>query len=468
MLASEFDCLAGVCMSFNAEVNDIDQVTKQVKISIPPETFSKEFNTGIVELMKTSKVNGFRAGKAPRQIVERLHGERIKFEVANRLISKTLFDTIRERSIDMIGDPDIDVPSIEPGKELNFTAQISVFPKPEIEGYETVAVEVQKREVTDADVDALVDKLRESKATTKKIENRTTAQEGDVIDASLTVKLESETEPSRPEPLQIQIGKQMLPPELDSGIVGMNLGELKVIEGKVPDSHRDEELRGKPATYTVTLNAISEKVLAEFDDAFVESLGREAKTVSALRAELTKQLESENKKAIDNDAQVAILDKLTEKNSFLVPQVLIDQEIRSLLVRFGMANPQQVDVDKIDVTRFREGLGDIATKRVRGSIIVDRIVEKEKLEATAEEFDKWCTDFAVENKHGVEDVKRYFSSKERLGQQMAEIAREKGLDFLRSKAKITLVDKVEEAPSEAGAGDSAEKKEKKPKKKKAE
>ena len=461
MLAGEFDCIAGVFMSFNAEVNDIDQVTKQVKISIPPETFSKEFNTGIVELMKTSKVNGFRAGKAPRQIVERQHGERIKFEVANRLISKTLFETIRERSIDMIGDPDIDVPSIEPGKELNFTAKISVFPKPEIEGYDAVAVEVQRRDVAAADVDGLVEKLRESKATTKKIETRSVAQEGDVVDASLTVRLESEAESSRPEPLQIQIGKEMLPPELDSGIVGMSIGEEKIIEGKVPESHRDKELRGQPATYTVTLNGISEKVLPEFDDAFVESLEREAKTVSELRADLTKQLETENKKALDNDAQVAILDKLTEKNEFLVPQILIDQEIRSLLVRFGMVNPQQVDVEKVDVTRFREGLREIAIKRVRGSIIVDRVVEKEKLTVTAEEFDKWCTDFALENKHGVEDVKRYFSNKERLAPQMAEIAREKGLEFLRSRAKITLVDKVEEAPSAAEVEDSGEKEEKK-------
>lgn len=107
-------------MSFSAEVQDVDQVTKQVKISIPPETFSEEFNTVIVGLMKNSNVKGFRAGKAPRHLVERLHGERVKFEVANRLISRTLYDTVREKSIDMIGEPEIDVSAIEPGKRAQF------------------------------------------------------------------------------------------------------------------------------------------------------------------------------------------------------------------------------------------------------------------------------------------------------------------------------------------------------------
>lgn len=438
-------------MSFEAEVLDVDTVTKQVKISIPPETFSQEFDTVIVDLMKSSNVKGFRAGKAPRHLVERLHGERVKFEVANRLISRTLFDTVKQKSIDMIGEPEIDVSAIEPGKELSFTAQIYVFPKPEIKSYDKISVEVQKREVATNDVDQLVEKLRHSKAVTNKIESRTVVQKGDVIDASLTVLLDGETEPSRPEPLQVQVGLGMLPDELDQGILGMTVGEDKVIEGKVPDSHRDESLRGKPARYSVSLSGLAEKVLPELDDAFVESLGRTAKTVLELRVDLSKQLEDENSKASANDIQVAVLDKLVAENPFQVPQVLIDEEIRALLVRFGMVNPQQVDVSKVDVTRFREGLGEIAIKRVRGSIVVDRIAEMEKIAATPEEFEKWCVDFAAQNSLPVDDVKRYFGSQERIAQQMAEIAREKTLEFLREKAKVAYVDKVAEEPAAESA-----------------
>lgn len=439
-------------MSFNAEVQDVDQVTKQVKISIPPETFSKEFDTVIVDLMKSSTVKGFRAGKAPRHLVERLHGERVKFEVANRLISRTLFDTVREKSIDMIGEPEIDVAAIEPGKELNFTAQISIFPKPEINSYEKITVDVQKREVASADVDQTIERLRQTKAITKKIESRQVAEKNDVIDATLTVTLEGETEPSRPEPLQVQVGAGMLPEDLDHGIVGMSVGETKVIDGKVPESHRQQELRGKPAKYSVTLNGLAEKILPEVDDVFVESLGRTAKTVLELRVELSNELEAENKKAIANDVQVAVLDKIVAANPFLVPQVLIDEEIRALLVRFGMVNPQQVDVAKIDVTRFREGLGEIAVKRVRGSIVVDRIAEKEKISATPEEFEKWCVDFAAQNSLPAEDVKKYFGTKERVGQQMAELAREKALEFLRERAKVNFVDKLPESAEEGDAG----------------
>lgn len=453
-------------MSFNAEVLDVDQVTKQVKISIPPETFSEEFESVIGNLVKTSAVKGFRAGKAPRQLVERMHGERVKFEVANRLISRTLFDTVREKSIDMIGEPDIDVSSIEPGKELNFTAQISVFPKPEVSGYESISVEVQKREIKASDVDDMIEKIRHTKATSKKLESRDIAEKGDVIDASLSVTLEGETEPSRPEPLQVQVGMGFLPEELDAGIVGMKVGEEKVIDGKVPDTHREEQLRGKPARYAVTLKGLSEKVLPELNDAFVESLERSAKTVAELRAEFEKQIEGENQKAIDNDIQVAVIDKLVEGNMFPVPQVLVDEEIRALLVRFGMVNPQQVDVSKIDVTRFRAGLGEVALKRVRGSILVDRIAEKEKITASADEFEKWCVDFAAQNNLPVEDIKKYFGTPERVAQQLAELSREKALKFLRDKSQVALVDKVEEkAEDDSSAEPAAE--EKKPRKKAA-
>ena len=455
----------GMVMSFNAEVQDVDQVTKQVKISIPPETFTQEFNTVMVDLVKTTAVKGFRAGKAPRHLVERMHGERVKFEVANRLISRSLFDTVKEKSIDMIGEPDIDVSAIEPGKELSFTAQISVFPKPEIANYESVAIEVQKREVTAADVDQLVDKLLQTKATTEKIEDRKVVQKGDVIDAMLTVTLDGETESSRPEPLQVQVGEAVLPPELDEGIIGMSVDEVKVIDGKVPDSHRDESMRGRPAKYEVTLKGISKKILPELNDSFVESLGRVSKTVLELRVELTKQLESENEKAQTNDIQVAVLDKLVAANEFMVPQVLVDEEIRGLLVRFGMVNPQQVDVSKIDASRFRAGLGEIAAKRVRGSILVDRIAEMENITATPEEFEKWCVDFAAQNSLAVDDVKRYFGDKQRVAQQMAEIVREKVLVLLRGRAKISFVDKVEVA-AEAGVEES-EATEKKPRKKAA-
>jgi trigger factor len=454
-------------MNYNAEIQDLDQVTKKVKISIPPEAFDQEFNTVIVDLMKTSTVKGFRAGKAPRHLVISMHGERVKFEVANKLISRSLYDTVREKSIDMIGEPELDVPAIEPGKELTFTAQISVFPKPEIADYSKVSVEVLKREVKSEDLDQQMKKLLETKATIKKIDDRDTVKKSDVIDAQLTVAIEGQEESTRPEPLQVQVGESMLPEDLDQGILGMKIGEQKTIDGKVPDSYREVNLRGAPAKYTITINGISEKILPELDDQFVASLERSAKTVAELKKELNDQLDLENKKSQANDIQVAVLDKLVEANQFDVPQVLIDEEVRALLVRFGMVNPQQVDVNKIDVSHFRAGLGEIAAKRVRGSIIIDRIAEKEKITATPEEFEKWCIDFAAQNSLPADDVKKYFGTKERIAQQMAEIVREKTLESLRDRAKVSFVDKIEEKPAKSEESAEAEPKEKKPRKKAA-
>jgi trigger factor len=299
---------------------------------------------------------------------------------------------------------------------------------------------VKKNEPKAEDIDSSILKLREQRATTKPIEGRQTVQAGDVISGTLLVQIEGEAEATRPEPLNVQIGQGVLPEDIDKGIVGLEVGGTREIKGTVPDSYRDEGLRGKAARYTVTLASIAEKILPELNDEFVATLGREAKTVQELRSEIEKQLADEAKKTLDNDIQVAVLDALVEKNPFLVPQALVDQEIRSLLVRFGMVNPEKVDVASINVTRFRDGLGEVASKRVKGSIVVDRVVELEKLTATADDFDAWMKRFSEENRLGLEDVQRYFSSKERVAQQMMEISREKGIEFLRSNATVKFTE----------------------------
>ena len=164
----------------NSSIENIDEVTRQIKISIPAEQINKEVEEALTRAARTTTVKGFRAGKAPRHMVEALHGTRVRVEVADRLIAASLSDVARKHEMDIVGNPQIDIQAVEPGKPLEFTARVSLFPHPEIKGYEKFHVRVPKHEPTDADIDQVIERMRRSKATLKKLEFRNTAQEGDV------------------------------------------------------------------------------------------------------------------------------------------------------------------------------------------------------------------------------------------------------------------------------------------------
>lgn len=422
-------------MEVKSVVEDIDPVTKQIKVSIPAETVTQEISSAIADLTARASLKGFRPGKAPRQMVEKLHGPRVRLEVANRLISNTLSKLVKDNSIDMIGAPEIDVASFEPGKEIEYTAQISVLPNPTIVGYDSIKVSVPKTEVTEADVQGVIDRIVQSKATTKKLDFRTTAKLGDVVDATLLVELEGEP-PSRPEPLVVALGEGKVPAELENGIVGMEIGTAKDIVTVVPADNPNKAIAGKKTTYKVTLNGLSERVLPELNDEFVRGLAFGPQTVLELRMETRKQLEEQSTRDSKEKIRQAVLDQLLERNEFLVPNVLIDEEIRSMLVRNGAIDPQKLDPAKISMERFREHFGEVAKKRVRTAIIVDLIGKQENVKPSDADISAAIEDLAGRNGLPADEVRKFLLSSDQATGFMVEVSRTKVLDFLQSRTEI--------------------------------
>lgn len=450
-------------MDFKSSVADLDPVTKEFTVSIPAERVSRESESALSGYAARTKIKGFRPGKAPRDLVEKLHGAEIRLEVANRLISSSLNDLIKEHKLDVVGNPDVNISTFEPGKEIEYKAKVSLFPNPEIKGYDKFRVKVVKRETTDSDIDAVIDDMRKSRATPQKLAFRNKAQNGDVIDAMLSVAVEGE-EASRPEPLAIVLGEKTLPADVEEQIVGMEVGEAKSIESTIPENHPHQQIRGKKANFKVTLNSLSERVLPELNDAFVETLNMGVKTVLELRMKIRGQMEEFHAAEAKKDIQAAVLDELLKTNEFVVPQTLVDDEIRSMLMRNGVLDPKQIDVSQLPMDSFREKLGDIAIKRVRSAIIVDQIAKNDDLKASDQDIEKALEEIAQQNGVSTDDVRKFFLSKERGLGFLLEITRNKVLDLLVGRSEVEYTDAAE-ASSDAGAGEAAESKPKRGKKK---
>ncbi len=428
-------------MEHKAEVTDVDEVTKKINVTVPASAVDEYLENEFAEVAKTVSLKGFRKGKAPRKMIEQLYGARIRMEVSRRLVGESLQQVITENEIHSVGEPELDFEQPVAGKDFVYTANVFLFPSPEISGYEGLDVEIESSGVTDEDVDKSLQSILESRAKFEKITDRDVAKEGDVIDAMLTVSAEGE-EPGQPEPLVVGLGEGKLPEELEKGIVGMKIGETKLIEATIPEDHKNEELRGKKTNYNVELKAISEKVLPELTDALAAELApalgadKDIGTVLELKIKLRENLEREKEDEELADTQARILEALLEKNDFAVPQSLVDNEIRNILVRYGLIDPKKMDVSQVPVDAFRENLEPEAKKRVQTSVLVDRIAEQEKLIASEEDIKNAIEEIAQKNNLPVDEVKQFFSDRNRAMSFTVEQTRNKVLEFLLSKTKV--------------------------------
>lgn len=439
-------------MDFQSSIEEIDEVTRKVKIVIPAATVDKEVESALTQLQRTAVIKGFRAGKAPRSLVETMHGSRVRYETAHRLINTSLGNLVKEKSIDIVGTPEIDLSSFAPEKDMEFTAQLSVFPSPEIDSYGDLQVTVAKQGVTDKQVADEVERLRKAKANVTKREDRTVAQTGDVVDLDLAVEYDGESG-VRPEPLVVALGDGRLPKELEDGIVGMQIGESRVInaaqaaeqECSDPEcDHTDHaDANRRSARYTVKLNGLFERTLPEADDQFAAAVDPECKTILELRLKIRAAFEKSAKAASDSDAKAKIIDALVDRNQFKVPQALIDDELRSMIARSGLVAADKVD--GVDLEPYRNELGEMALKRVRGAIVIDRIGQKESIKAEKEDIEREINELAARAQVSAEQARAYVTDKSRVVGFLMEITRTKVLDFLLSKANITYTDAVEEA-----------------------
>jgi trigger factor len=197
------------------------------------------------------------------------------------------------------------------------------------------------------------------------------------------------------------------------------------------------------------LNSISERDLPEVTDDFAAGLDMGVKSVLDLRVDLGKRLEAEAAKRVQGDTEVAVLDQLVERNQFAVPQPLIDEEIRALLVRLGFVDPKKMRVDRINVEPFRKQFGDVALKRVRSAILIDRLSEIENLVATEDEIRTSVEERAAEHGISAEDLLKAVREGNRLEQWGLELTREKVMKSLIGRATISYVEKKAEEKAEA-------------------
>ena len=362
------------------------------------EASAEEFEAAIEKAYQKNKskmnIQGFRKGKAPRKIIEKMYGAGVFYEeAANVIIPDAYAKAVDECDLEIVSQPSVDVVQVEAGKPFIFTAEVAVKPEVKLGDYKGIEVEKTDVEVSDDDVNAEIDRVREQNARTITVEDRA-VQDKDtaVIDFEGFVDGVA-FEGGKGEDYPLTIGSHSFIDNFEEQLIGKNIGEEAEVNVTFPEDYHVEDLKGKPATFKVTVKEIKAKELPELDDDFAQDVS-ECETVDAYKAqvkeELTKKKEDAAKAAKEDEAVA----KVVENAEMEIPEPMIDTQVRQMVDDFarrmqsqGLSLDQYFQFTGMEPKAFLEQMRPQALKRIQSRLVLEAIVEAEKIEATEAEIE---------------------------------------------------------------------------------
>lgn len=406
---------------------------RRVSITVPVETVEKAVREELKRTAKNVRVDGFRKGKVPPHIVEQRFGASVRQEVLGELLQHHFFNAMFENKVNLAGRPTFTVEQFEEGKDLKFTGTFEVFPEVKLQGLENIKVEKPVVEITDADIDKMLEVLRKQQATWAESQDAAKAEDRVTIDFTGSVDGE-EFEGGKATDFVLAMGQGRMIPGFEEGIVGHKAGESFDIDVTFPAEYHSENLKGKAAKFAISLKKVEVMVLPELTDEFVSKFGPNSKTVEDLRAEIARNMKRELKNALTTRVKNQVIDGLIEQNPVEVPNAAIEQEIEALrdqaAKRFG-GNIQQI------AQLLRELFEEQAKRRVQVGLLFGEVIASNELKADEEKVKEMIEDIASAYEQPKEVIEYYNKNSQLLNNLRNVVLEEQVVDAVLAKAQIT-------------------------------
>jgi trigger factor len=432
-----------------SQVQEISPVLVELDVQVPWDDVRKGLEDGISRIQRTARLKGFRPGKVPRNVVKQLFGAQVKLEVLNVLIEKGLVAAIEQHALHPVARPDVAPRPIEEGQPLSFKAKLEVRPKIESVCTEGLVVDKPVHEVSEEDIDREVERLRRQHATLAAPEPARPAEKGDVLTIDYSVSVDGQQRPDLgATDRTVELDGEQLLSEVEAALVGASVGETRTVEVRFADDHAKPDLRGKTATFEVTVKEVKERVLPAVDDEFAKDVGP-FQTLLELRADLRRRLEDSARRRSESALRDAVVEKLVDANPVPVPPSLVEQEQRTMMRQWTelvqMATGRRApDLDEDTLTTLRGR----AERKVRAALLLGELARREKLSVSPEEVERKLAEIAERTGKHIAKVRAEYVG-ERREQLEASMLHDKLLDYLLSKATIAEVRANANEPSEA-------------------
>ena len=414
-------------------VETTEGLERQLTITVPAANIEDAVTAELKKIAKTRRFDGFRPGKAPIKMVAKMFGASVRQDILGEVMHRHFIEAIVKEKINPAGAPTFTPVEVAEGKDLVFKATFEVFPEIALQGLDKVVVEKPVVEVTEADVDTMLDTLRKQQATWTEVDAAADANSRVTIDFVGTIDGE-EFEGGKAEGFALAMGQGRMIPGFEEGVVGKKAGEEFTVEVTFPEEYHAENLKGKAAVFAIKLHKVEAQELPELTEEFVAKFGVEDGSVDGLKAEVRKNMERELKQAVKGRIKDQVLNGLVEQNDITVPAALIDQEIEALrqqaAQRFGGDAKNMPELP-------RELFEEQAKRRVVVGLLVGEVIKAEELKADEERVKAIIAEMASAYEDPSEVVK-YYETNEQLMNNMRNVAlEEQAIDALLAKAQVS-------------------------------
>ena len=393
-------------------VEDLSTVKKVLHIEVPENDTARELDKAYNSLKKNAKIKGFRPGKVPRTVLERMFKKDVHADVTSRLIQESFIDAVKETDLQIVGTPKIDPPELESKGPYKYDATVEI--KPDIDDLDFKGLSLKKTlyKVSDKEIQTQIEMLRKNLAELKKIEKDRAVKDGDfvLIDYKGLQDGKPLAENEKTENFTLKIGDGRIAKDFDEKLVGMKPGESKEIKINFPEDHFNKKLAGLEIDFQVALKEIREEILPEINDALAKKLGS-YENLDDLTKAITDNLTQGYEKRTEQELNEQIFLALLEKTDFEVPESMIAYELENIVAEAEKSfSYHNVNMEDLGLTKdkLEEKYRDTAVKQVKRHLTLDKIIAQENMTLTDEDQESGFKEMAVNFNQPIEEIKKYY------------------------------------------------------------
>ena len=423
------------------QLEKLEKNMAKLTIEVPAEEFEKAIQEAYQKDKNRITLPGFRKGKAPRKMIEKMYGAGVFYEdAANILIPRAYDEALKECEETIVSRPTIDITQIEAGKPFIFTAEVALKPEVTLGEYKGVEVPKTETQVTDEEIQAEVDKERENNSRTIDVDDRG-VEKGDLIKLDFDGSVDGVPfQGGKAEDYPLTVGSGSFIPGFEDQLIGAKIGEEMEVKVTFPEDYHAEDLKGKEAVFKCTVKAIQVKELPEADDEFAKDVS-EFDTMAEYREDIKKNLTEKKEAAAKREKETAAVAKAVENAQMEIPDAMVDEQVRRMADDFtrrmesqGITMQQYMQFTGMDADKLLEQMRPEALKRIQNSLVLEAVAKAENIEISDERLDEEIAKMAESYKMEADKLKELMGDYEKE-QMKNDLAIQAAVDLVRDSAK---------------------------------
>jgi trigger factor len=405
---------------------------RRMEVQVPAERVEKAIDERLKSLSRTVRLKGFRPGKVPVTVVRQQFGQQVRQEVVSDVVQSSFQEAVAQQNLTPATGPRIEPISTDQGSDLKYRAVFEIFPQVELKGLDSIEITRPTGEVTAADIDAMIDNLRQQRPAFSAVERE--AQDTDRVTIDFVGTIDGKPfDGGEGEQVPVVLGAGRMLADFESGIKGMKAAEQKTIDVSFPENYGAAEVAGKTAQFAITVHKVEERKLPELDDEFCKSFGVDEGGIEQLRKEVEDNMRRELADAVHARVKKQVLDALIAANPLEVPKALVDAQVRDLQVEAG----RRMGAKDVSQLPPAESFVEPAKRRVALGLLINEAIKQSGLEVDQERVQERLEELAQQFPEPEKALQTYRSNPQIRRQIESSVLEDQAIAWIAERAKVT-------------------------------